>query len=96
MWATIKRNWKTSLAGLCAFLTSVPGFISALTAWGQGQPVQWRQVLVSVGLAGIGAGLAMAKDGDNHSTVAEVEAATVAKPLVSASATPAPPTQVKG
>jgi hypothetical protein len=69
-------NWKTTLAGIAAFLSGVPGFVNALTAWGNHQAVNWREVLVSVALAAIGAGLAAAKDGTTHSTTAQVETAT--------------------
>jgi hypothetical protein len=69
-------NWKTTLAGIAAFLTSVPPFVSAITAWSNHQAVDWRQTLVSVALAAIGGGLVAAKDATTHSTSVEVEAAT--------------------
>ena len=67
------QNWKTTLAGLCAFLMAVPGFVAALQSWANGQSVNWRQVFVSLAITAISAGLAMAKDG---TTAAEVDQAT--------------------
>lgn len=66
-------NWKTTLAGLLTFLTSVPGFVGALQAWVAHQPVDWRQVMFSVALAVAGVGLHSAKDSSTHSTVEQVE-----------------------
>jgi uncharacterized membrane protein YfcA len=70
------KNWKTTLTGLITLVLSVPTFISALTAWGQNQPVNWRNVLVSTTLAVAGAGLVASKDSTTHSTQSEVAVAT--------------------
>ena len=79
-------NWKTTLAGVATFLTSVPGFVAAIQAWAAHQPVDWRQVLISVALAATGAGLGAAKDGSTHSTTAQVTASTIENPAVQAKA----------
>lgn len=71
-------NWKTTLAGVATFLSSVPGFMSAAQAWAHHQPVDWRELGFSVALTAVGAGLGAAKDGTNHSTVEQVEKATLA------------------
>ena len=73
----ITKNWKTGVTGLVTILLGIPSFVSALTAWGNHQAVDWRSVLVSTALIVIGAGLTTAKDASTHSTVAEVNVATV-------------------
>jgi|HubBroStandDraft_2_1064218.scaffolds.fasta_scaffold115174_2 hypothetical protein len=75
MWTYIKSNWKTNLAALAAFAYSVPQFVSAITAWQAGQHPDWRGAIISLVMA---AGLAAAKDGTNHSTMAQVQASTAA------------------
>lgn len=74
-------NWKTNLTaaitGVLTLLMGIPTFISAITAWSAHQQVDWRSVLVSTALAVITAGLAAAKDSTTHSTVTQVEAATL-------------------
>jgi len=71
------KNWKTTVTGLITLVLSVPTFISALTAWGNHQPVDWRSVLITTALAVVGTGLVSAKDGTTHSTASEVQVATV-------------------
>jgi drug/metabolite transporter (DMT)-like permease len=71
-WNTIVKNWKTSAAGIITLLLSVPQFVAALQAWGAGQPVNWRAVLVSVALSIGGVGLVAAKDSTTHSTADEI------------------------
>jgi hypothetical protein len=66
------KNWKTTLAGVVAFLMSVPAFVSALQAWGAHQAVDLRSVFISVALTAGGVGLMAAKDSTTHSTPAEV------------------------
>lgn len=75
--AYIKANWKTNLAALCAFIYSVPQFVTALQQWQAGQTVDWKGAVISLILA---AGLAAAKDGTNHSTQSQVAQATIDKP----------------
>jgi hypothetical protein len=70
-------SWRTTLAGIAAFLSGVPGFITALSSWAAHQPVNWREVGVSAALAALGAGLANAKDAQVHSTLLQVETSTV-------------------
>ena len=79
-------NWKTTLAGVATFLTGVPGFIAAAQAWAAHQPVDWRQVLISVALTAAGAGLGAAKDGSTHSTEAQITTSTIQNPKVEAQA----------
>jgi hypothetical protein len=69
----IKANWKTNLAALAAFAYSVPQFVTAIQQWQAGQSPNWKGAIISLIVA---AGLAAAKDGDNHSTAAQVQAST--------------------
>jgi hypothetical protein len=69
-----RANWKTNLASLCAFAYSVPEFVAAIKSYEAHQHTDWRSAIFGLILA---AGLAMAKDGTNHSTVAQVESATI-------------------
>lgn len=75
--AYIKANWKTNLAAAAAFAYSVPQFVTAVQQWQAGQKPDWRAAVISLIIA---AGLAAAKDGDNHSTLTQVEQATLEKP----------------
>lgn len=75
-WAYVKANWKTNLAAVAAFAYSVPQFVTAITAWQAGQTPNWHGAVISLIIA---AGLAVAKDGDNHSTAAQVQEATIEK-----------------
>jgi drug/metabolite transporter (DMT)-like permease len=74
--AYLKANWKTNLAAACAFAYSVPQVVTAIGQWQAGQKPDWHQAVISLVVA---AGLAVAKDGDNHSTVAQVQQATADK-----------------
>jgi predicted negative regulator of RcsB-dependent stress response len=76
MWAYIKANWKTNLGALCAFLLSVPADVTAFQQWQAHQLVDWHFAAVSTLIAIIAA---VAKDGSNHSTIAQVQKATVEK-----------------
>ena len=67
------NNWHTNLSSAIAFAYSVPQFMMAVHQWISGQHPDWRPAIISLILA---AGLAVAKDSSNHSTVAEVETAT--------------------
>lgn len=87
-WNYIRSNWKTNLAAVAAFAVSVPQFVTAVEAWQAGQPVNWRGAVISLIVA---AGLAVAKDGDNHSTVAQVQASTAAQATASKSVTAGTP-----
>lgn len=72
----IKANWKTNVAAICAFALSVPQFMTAISAWQNGQHADWRGAVISLVIA---LGLAAAKDGTNHSTAAQVQEATIKK-----------------
>ena len=74
-WTYLKLNWKTNLAALAAFLFSVPQFVTAIQEWQAGQKVDWHGAVASLIIA---AGLAVAKDGTNHSTPAQVAASGAA------------------
>jgi len=71
--AYLKANWKTNLAAFLAFAYSVPQFVTAIQAWQAGQTPDWHAAIISLIVA---AGLSVAKDGNNHSTAAQVEVAT--------------------
>jgi drug/metabolite transporter (DMT)-like permease len=71
--AYLKANWKTNLAAAAAFVYSVPQFLAAVQAVQAGQKPDWRAAIISLIIA---AGLAAAKDGTNHSTSQQVQAAT--------------------
>jgi hypothetical protein len=73
MWDSIKRNWRTDLVSLVAFIYAVPQVVETIQAWSNGQPANWKQALVALLLS---AGMAAAKDSTNHSTVQEVNKAT--------------------
>ena len=66
-------NWKTNLAAIISFLMGVPPFVTAATNWWHHQPADWRG---AIGALVVAAGLAVAKDGDNHSTADQVQKAT--------------------
>ena len=90
MWKTITANWKTGITGVIALLFSIPTFVSALQAWGNHQPVDWRSVLVSTAISIVGTGLIAAKDGTTHSTLEEVRTSTVKEEIAKAENPPAP------
>jgi hypothetical protein len=70
--AYIKLNWKTSIVALVAITYSAQQFVSAVVAWENHQPANWRIGIVSLIVA---TGMYFAKDGDNQSTSAQVAAA---------------------
>ena len=72
----LKANWKTNLGALAAFLMSVPADVTAFQQWQSGQKVDWHFAAVSTLVALVAA---VAKDGTNHSTQAQVQAATEKK-----------------
>jgi len=91
MWQSITVNWKTTLAGILTFLTSVPAFVTAIEAWGRHQPVDWRSVLVSTAMAAAGAGLLVAKDSTTHSTLDQVRTSTIKEEVANEKADTPPP-----
>ena len=77
------KNWRTTLGALVGYIASLTFFTDALIAWGRHQPVQWRSILVSLGLAVAGYAFQSAKDKQVHSTQDEVDTATITDaPLV--------------
>lgn len=76
-WTSIRKNWRTSVTGLIGFAMTVPGLIEGMRAWGAGTPINWRQLGMNIALTAISTGLVAAKDSSNHSTLMEVEQATV-------------------
>lgn len=66
-------NWKTNLASFVAFLATVPALVTAGENWAHHQPVDWRGAVFGLIVA---AGLAVAKDSSNHSTIDQVTKAT--------------------
>lgn len=74
VWTYITKNWKTNLAALAMFAYSVPQFVAAVAAWQAGQKPDWRAAVIGLIAA---AGLLAAKDGTNHSTIAQVQASTI-------------------
>lgn len=68
------KNWKTNLTGIITILLGIPSFVSAVQAWSAHQPVDWRTTAITTIL---GVGLILAKDGSSHSTIAEVQVATM-------------------
>lgn len=70
------QNWKTTGAAILTFLLSIPSVVSALTAWANHQPTDWRMAVVGIVT---GLGLLAAKDSTTHSTVNQVETATAEK-----------------
>ncbi len=70
-------NWKTSAAGIAAVLTGAGSLFQLVST---GAPI--ATIVTSPGLASVitGIGLIFAKDGTTHSTVAQVEQASVVVP----------------
>jgi hypothetical protein len=66
------KNWKTSSAGVAAICSALADIAHSLSA---GTPVNWNVDIPAI-FGGIG--LIAAKDSTTHSTVAQVETATVA------------------
>lgn len=70
------RNWRTNTAALISIIYSADQFTTAVQAWSRHEPTNWRTAILSLIVA---AGLFVAKDAHNHSTQAEVQAATLEK-----------------
>lgn len=64
-------NWRTNLAAIAAFLATVPAVVAAAENWAHHQPVDWRGA--AFGLF-VSAGIALAKDSKNKSTLEQVKA----------------------
>lgn len=72
------KNWKTNLTGIITILLGIPSFVTAIQAWSNHQPVDWRTTAITTVL---GVGLMLAKDGSSHSTIAEVEVASMTEKI---------------
>lgn len=73
MWTYLRANWKTNLMAAMSVIYSAQQFTAAVIAWENHQPTNWRLAIISLIVA---AGLFAAKDGDNHSTAAQVQKST--------------------
>jgi uncharacterized membrane protein YfcA len=79
-WIWFKTNWKSNVLATVAVVYSAQQFTSSVIAWENNQPTNWRQAIISLIVAAIGY---VVKDASTHSTVAQVQAATIeAKPEV--------------
>jgi hypothetical protein len=76
MWNWFKANWKSNLIATAAIVYSAQQFTTAVTAWENGQPANWRAGIISLLIAGVGY---VSKDYDTHSTQAQVIKATIEK-----------------
>lgn len=75
VWLWFRANWKSNLIATGAVVYSAQAFTSAVIAWENHQPANWRTGIVSLLVAGVGY---MTKDYDTHSTPAQVQASGVA------------------
>jgi hypothetical protein len=71
---TFGANWKTNTAAAVSFLMGVPALVTAVQHFSNHQPADWYAAIFGIVLA---AGFAVSKDATNHSTVAQVQAATI-------------------
>lgn len=69
--AWFKINYKTNLGALCAFLLSIPQFVTAMQQWQAGQKVDWHGTAICLLIAVIAA---VSKDASTHSTPLQVAA----------------------
>jgi hypothetical protein len=74
-WTWFKTNWKSNLIATGAVIYGAQAFTSAVIAWENHQPANWRSAVISLFVAGIGY---VSKDYDTHSTATQVQAATKA------------------
>jgi hypothetical protein len=72
-WTYITTNWKTSLAGLVAFILSVPQGVTAIHQLQAGQKVDWLGTALCLVIAYLGLA---AKDCNTHSTQLQVAKAS--------------------
>jgi hypothetical protein len=67
---TLGTSWQTRLSGIvvaaATVLFGVPTLLTAITEWSQHRPVEWRPVVIAVGMAAAAAGLAAAKARQVH------------------------------
>jgi|HubBroStandDraft_3_1064219.scaffolds.fasta_scaffold86328_5 hypothetical protein len=78
-----KTNWKSNTIATVSIVYSAQQFTSAVIAWENHQPANWRTAIVSLIVAGVGYA---AKDSSTHSVQAEIDASTAANPSIQAAA----------
>ncbi len=71
-----RRNLRSNLIATAAIVFSAEQFTVAVEAWEKHQPANWRAAIISLIVAALGF---VTKDANNHSTQAEVQAATIEK-----------------
>lgn len=70
----LKANWKTVLIATIAVIYAAPQFVTAIQAWANHQPADWRHAVLGLIVA---VGFYLSKTGTNHSTMDEVHEATM-------------------
>jgi hypothetical protein len=78
-----KTNWKSNVLATVAVVYSAQQFTSAVIAWENHEPANWRTAVISLIVAAVGY---VAKDSDTHSTAAQVQASTIENPSIQAAA----------
>ena len=78
-----RTNLKSNLIATGAIIYSAQAFTSAVVAWENGQPANWRSAIVSLFVAALGY---VAKDSTTHSTAAQVQVSTIQNPDIQAKA----------
>ena len=73
-WNWFTKNWRTNAIATVAIVYSATQFTTAVGAWENHQPANWREGMISLLVAAVGY---VAKDASTHSTSAEVAKATV-------------------
>jgi uncharacterized membrane protein YfcA len=68
-----KTNWKSNTIATVSIVYSAQQFTSAVIAWENHQPANWRTAVISLIVAAIGY---VVKDASNHSNQQQVDAAT--------------------
>lgn len=74
IWTWFVANWKSNVIATVSIVYSATQFVTAIEAWENHQPANWRTALVSLLVAAVGY---VAKDSSTHSTQAQVQNATV-------------------
>jgi uncharacterized membrane protein YfcA len=73
VWTWFTTNWKSNLIATIAIVYSASQFTTAVIAWENHQPADWRAAVISLIVAAAGY---VAKDSTTHSTEAQVVKAT--------------------
>jgi uncharacterized membrane protein YfcA len=74
IWTWFITNWKSNVIATVAIVYSATQFVTAIQAWENHQPANWRAAIVSLIVAALGY---VAKDASTHSTSAQVTQATM-------------------